>query len=64
MKTIELRTEKRCAMVDITNHVEQYVKESAVKSGLVCVFVPHTTAGISINENADPDVTRDIMSRA
>jgi len=61
LKTIELRTEKRCAMVDITNHVEQYVKESAVKSGLVCVFVPHTTAGVSINENADPDVTRDIM---
>ena len=61
MKRIEVRTRKRCEMVDITRDVQQCVRESGVMDGLVCVFVPHTTAGVSINENADPDVKRDVM---
>lgn len=61
MKAIELRTTKRCDMVDITREVAQCVRESGILSGLVCVFVPHTTAGVSINENADPDVRRDVL---
>lgn len=61
MKRIEVRTRKRCEMVDITRDVQQCVRESGVLEGLVCVFVPHTTAGVSINENADPDVKRDVM---
>jgi secondary thiamine-phosphate synthase enzyme len=47
-------------MVNITREVEKYVTESGVKSGIALVFVPHTTAGVAINENSDPEVTRDI----
>ena len=47
--------------LDITDQVEGAVKESGIHEGVCTVFVPHTTAGITINENADPDVTRDIM---
>ena len=47
--------------LDITGQVQDAVKESGVSEGVCTVFVPHTTAGITINENADPDVTRDIM---
>ncbi len=48
-------------MINITRQVQEQVTESGVKSGLVCVFTPHTTAGITINENADPDVVRDLV---
>lgn len=61
MKRIKVHTCKRCEMVDITRDVQQCVRESGILDGLVCVFVPHTTAGVSINENADPDVKRDVM---
>ncbi len=61
MKTISVRSTKRCEFIDITTEVRQVVKESGIQSGLVCVFVPHTTAGVSINENADPDVKRDVL---
>lgn len=61
MKTINIRSSKRCELIDITPEVRQAVQESGMKNGLVCVFVPHTTAGVSINENADPDVKRDVL---
>jgi secondary thiamine-phosphate synthase enzyme len=61
MREIIVRTGKRSEMVNITCEIERCVKESEVQSGVVLVFVPHTTAGIAINENADPDVTRDIL---
>lgn len=61
MKTINISTSKRGEMVDITGEIQKRVNESGLRSGLVCIFVPHTTAGISINENADPDVTRDVL---
>ncbi len=48
-------------MINITGQVRSAVRESGVASGICAVFVPHTTAGISINENADPDVIRDIL---
>lgn len=48
-------------MIDITAEVRRALQESGVTDGLVCVFVPHTTAGVSINENADPDVKRDVL---
>jgi len=47
-------------MLDITADVRKTVRESAVSGGICHVFVPHTTAGLTINENADPDVVRDI----
>ena len=60
MKQIDVRTTKRTEMVDITREVQAAVSESGVAEGLCFVFVPHTTAGVTINENADPAVQRDM----
>jgi len=61
MYTIDVRTSSQTAMVDITHKVQDVVTQSEIKSGICTVFVPHTTAGITINENADPDVVTDIV---
>lgn len=61
MKTVNIRSSKRCELIDITPEVSRIVKESGVTSGIVTVFIPHTTAGVTINENADPDVKRDVL---
>ena len=47
--------------VDITRTIEEDIKKSGVKDGIAVVYCPHTTAGITINENADPDVVRDLI---
>jgi len=60
MKTLGVKTNRRTQFVDITREVEQAVRESDVKSGVCHVYVPHTTAGVVINEHADPDVASDI----
>ncbi len=60
--TLHISTPSRVTLLDVTGQVQQVVRESGVKSGLCLVFVPHTTAGITINENADPDVKRDILT--
>jgi len=60
MKTLRLKTNRRTQFVDITREVEQVVRESDAKSGVCQVYVPHTTAGVVINEHADPDVASDI----
>lgn len=59
----ELRvpTHKRCEMVEITADVLTAIRELGVEDGGVVVFVPHTTAGVTIQENADPDVVRDML---
>ena len=49
-------------MVDITGNIASIVGEEGIRSGICHVFVPHTTAGVTINENADPDVPRDILT--
>ena len=59
---VEVKTHKRTELIDITEHVASVVRSSAVKEGTVFVFVPHTTAGLTINENADPDVKRDLLA--
>lgn len=61
MKTIAIETAVRTEMVNITREIEKAVKESGTQDGLCFVFVPHTTAGITINENADEDVKADII---
>jgi secondary thiamine-phosphate synthase enzyme len=53
----------RTEMIDITSHIRLVVSQSNIQTGSVTCFVPHTTAGITINENADPDVRRDILSK-
>jgi secondary thiamine-phosphate synthase enzyme len=62
MKEIDIRTNSRTEMIDITNLVQVAINEKKVKSGICVVFAPHTTAAVTINENADPDVPRDIIS--
>ncbi|MBU4200501.1 MAG: secondary thiamine-phosphate synthase enzyme YjbQ [Kiritimatiellae bacterium] len=62
MKTLAIQTRERTEFVDITAQVQAALEELGVKAGAVTVFVPHTTAGITINENADPDVVADIKA--
>ncbi|NLV76661.1 MAG: YjbQ family protein [Tissierellia bacterium] len=57
-----IKTTRSQEFVDITHIVQDEVKRSGVKEGLVIISIPHTTAGITINENADPDVVHDILS--
>ncbi len=63
MNELSLQTSTREEMVDITALVQNAVIESGVVNGLAICFVPHTTAGVTINENADPDVTRDMLHK-
>jgi len=58
-----VRTTKRVEFVDITAQVKTIVRESDVKEGIVVVYVPHTTCGITINEHADSSVVEDIISQ-
>lgn len=62
LKEIPLRSSKRNEFIGITNEVQKAVKESGVKEGLCLVYCPHTTTGITINENADPSVISDIIN--
>jgi secondary thiamine-phosphate synthase enzyme len=62
VQTLNVKTSSRVEMVDITSQVTQAIRDEGVDDGLAVVFVPHTTAGVTINENADPDVARDIRS--
>jgi secondary thiamine-phosphate synthase enzyme len=59
MKTLKLSTESRVQMVDVTAEIRKIVRESGVMSGACFVFCPHTTAGVTLNENTDADVRRD-----
>jgi len=58
---INLTTSKRNELIDITNQVKNIIKQSKIKQGICIVYCPHTTAAITINESADPDVQRDIL---
>lgn len=60
MKELTIQTRDHTEFVVIDRQVQQAVSDSGVQNGICCVFVPHTTAGITINENADPDVVRDM----
>jgi secondary thiamine-phosphate synthase enzyme len=61
--TFEVGTKRRAHLVDITARVAHVVEESGVRDGVCHVYVPHTTAGITINEDDDPEVARDIEFR-
>ncbi len=62
MRTLAVATRSRVEMIDITEEVADAIRQEGVAEGIAVVFVPHTTAGVTINENADPDVTRDIVA--
>ena len=57
-----VRTQARSEFRDITSRVQQFLDQAPVSEGICHIYVPHTTAGITINENADPDVTADIIA--
>jgi secondary thiamine-phosphate synthase enzyme len=62
VRYINVRSRSRIELIDITEMVQEVVKEAAVENGICYLYVPHTTAGITINEGADPSVQRDIQS--
>lgn len=61
MKRLSIPTQSRSEFVEITAEVTAAVRDSQIQDGLCVVFVPHTTAGVTIQENADPDVVHDIL---
>jgi len=62
LNTIEVRSRSRNELIDITPQVQKVVRDSGVRSGHCLLYVPHTTAGITINEGADPSVQKDILT--
>ena len=62
IKSLRVETTQGNQMINITGKVQDVVRASGVEEGSCLLFVPHTTAGVTINENADPDVTSDILS--
>jgi secondary thiamine-phosphate synthase enzyme len=61
LEKIELRTTKVTEMIEITSSINKIVEGTGIGEGVCFVFIPHTTAAVTINENADPDVRRDII---
>ena len=61
IRQLRVQTKSRTELVDITQGVQRLVAESGIRSGVCHLFVPHTTSGITINENTDPNVGRDIL---
>lgn len=61
-QTIDVRTTTREEMVDVTALVRAAIRKAGLKDGLVCVFCPHTTAGVTIQENSDPTVKSDMVA--
>ncbi len=62
LETFQVNTPDHSAMVDITDVISRRVKESGVEKGICLVYVPHTTAGLTINEGIDPAVSEDILT--
>lgn len=61
MKQLHIQSSRRNQMIDITDDIESFIREENVRDGFVIVYVPHTTAGITINEGADPSVQQDLI---
>jgi len=61
IKTVQIQTRARTEFIDIIGKVQDVVRESKVREGICYLFVPHTTAAVTINENADPNVHQDIV---
>jgi secondary thiamine-phosphate synthase enzyme len=62
IKSFDVQTKEKAQLIDVTAKVEAMVRQSGVENGVAVVFVPHTTAGLTIQENADPDVQRDLLA--
>lgn len=60
METLRVKTDRRTQLVDVTQSVQHAVTQTGILSGVCYIYVPHTTAGVVINEHADPDVATDL----
>ena len=63
LQTFTVRTTSRNEMVDVTDRLQRIVLSSNITEGMLIVYVPHTTAAVTINENADPDVKSDLLAK-
>lgn len=63
IKEISIRTKFRNQMLDISKQLSDFIRESSIKEGTCMVYIPHTTAAITINENADPLVPKDVLKK-
>ncbi len=61
METFQVRTSAKTDFIDVTQSVQEAVRKSGVREGICFIYIPHTTAAITINENADPTVPKDIL---
>jgi secondary thiamine-phosphate synthase enzyme len=61
IQTFQVKSSRRADFIDITHSVQEVIQMSGVREGICYIFIPHTTAAVTINENADPSVTQDIM---
>lgn len=62
LEEFRVKTPEREILLDITNEINKIVRNSSIKEGICRIFIPHTTAGITINENADPSVKKDVVN--
>lgn len=62
VRYINVRSKQRNEFIDITDKIHEVIKETGIVSGICYIYVPHTTAGVTINEGADPSVQRDIQN--
>lgn len=62
-KVLRIKSNKRIEAIDITSYIINTIKSIGIKNGVLILYVPHTTAGIIINENSDPNVIEDILNR-
>lgn len=63
MQTLSIRSSRRVELIDVTPEVAEVVRGSGATEGLCLVYVPHTTAAVTVNENADPAVVRDVIAK-
>jgi len=61
MRIIEVKTQTKEELIDITARIQEEISASGIKNGLCLVYIPHTTAGVTVNENADPSVKEDLL---
>ena len=61
MEKFTVHSSDHTSLIDITQQIQLIVNESGIKNGVCYVYIPHTTAGVTINENADPDVKSDML---
>jgi len=63
LQSFKVRTSARNEMVEVTDHLRQLMSRKNIQEGMLIVYVPHTTAAVTINENADPDVKSDLLAK-